>query len=181
MNFTIKKHTDIKGGYPAKRLQTPVITVTAIIMILIIAVIMPVTASNPEEDELAGIKLGFTTDQVKKLMGTPPAVSELGDEDQSLKQIIWEYKEKGIKILFKNDLVEVIILEEPCSLATPRGLKIGDNWKKALDIYRYCGAYVQNLGYEIGIVFTLNGEIKLSIAIPSDREEIYKISLWREE
>ncbi|HPZ09980.1 MAG TPA: hypothetical protein PL110_17955, partial [Candidatus Eremiobacteraeota bacterium] len=77
--------------------------------------------------------------------------------------------------------VEVIIIKSPCNIPTPRGLYIGDTWRKALDLYRHSSAYVQNMGYEIGIVFTLQEDVKLSISIPSDKEEIMTISIWREE
>lgn len=134
-----------------------------------------------EEDELAGVKLGFSTDQVEKILGIPPAVEKLEGENPEEENLLWEYQDKGIRILFKDKKVEVVILEPPCSIATPRGLKIGDSWKESLDIYRYCSAYIQNMGYEIGIIYTLDNGIRLSVAIPSDSEEIYKISIWREK
>jgi hypothetical protein len=134
-----------------------------------------------KEDELAGVTLGFSFDQVKRILGEPQFISELQTDKADTKQIVWEYKNKGVKILFNDEKVNVIILEKPCNISTPRGLQIGDNWRKSLELYRYCSAYVQNMGYQIGIVFTLQEDLKLSIAIPSDSEEIMTISLWREE
>ena len=160
---------------------------TKIIFLMVLAFILvnlAVCFSQEEqlkEDELAGISLGFSMDQVKKLLGTPPRVSELETDKPDTKEIVWEYKNRGIKILFRNNYAEVIIIKAPCNLPTPRGLRIGDTWKRSLEVYKYCSAYVQNLGYEIGIIFTLEQGIKLSIAVPSDREEIGTISIWREK
>ena len=139
------------------------------------------TQTEEPENELAGIELGFSTDQVEKILGIPPVITDLGGENDTESQLVWEYVDKGIKVLFKNNRVEVIIIEDPCTIPTPRGLKIGDSWKKSLNVYRYCSAYVQNTGNEIGIIFTLQGGIKLAIAVPGDKEEIYRISLWKEE
>jgi len=142
---------------------------------------IPEHEDNLKEDELAGITLGFSCDQVKRILGEPQFISELDTDKPDVKQLVWEYKNKGIKILFNEEKVNVIILAKPCTIPTPRGLLIGDNWRKSLELYRYCSAYVQNMGYQIGIVFTLQEDLKLSIAIPSDSEEIMTISLWREK
>lgn len=136
---------------------------------------------NNGEDELAGIKLGFSAEHVKKILGPPQNVSEKTSEDNKTKELIWEYPGKGIKILFRDEKVDVIMIQEPCTTGTPRGLKIGDSWRKALQVYNYCSAYVQDLGFQIGIVFTLPDGIKFSIAVPSNKEEITNMSLWREE
>ena len=142
---------------------------------------LPENEENLKEDELAGITLGFSFEQVKRILGEPQFISELDTDKPDVKQVVWEYKSKGVKILFGTGQAEVIILEKPCNIPTPRGLLIGDNWRKSLELYRYCSAYVQNMGYQIGIVFTLEEDLKLSIAIPSDSEEIMTISLWREK
>ncbi len=156
-----------------------------LIPLMMLIICSSVAWSLPEdkekEDELAGITLGFSFEQVKRILGEPQFISELQTDKSDEKQIVWEYKNKGVKILFGNGHVEVIILEKPCTIPTPRGLFIGDNWRKSLELYRYCSAYVQNMGYQIGIVFTLDEGLKLSIAIPSDSEEIMTISLWREK
>jgi hypothetical protein len=173
----------MEGDRKMNSIMITKIFIPVIIFILLsgIALALPEKEGVAKENQLAGITLGFSMDQVKRILGEPQFVSDLQNETTGLKQLVWEYKNKGIKILFSNEQADVIIIQKPCTIPTPRGLQIGDNWRKSLDLYRYCSAYVQNMGYQIGIVFTLEKDLKLSIAIPSDGEDIITISLWREK
>ena len=86
------------------------------------------------EKEVAGIKAGMDSNNVREILGAPNSISVENDyRDSESKFIIWHYKYFDV-LLGNSDYVGAIQINKK-GIQTSRGISIGDSKERVIEIY----------------------------------------------
>jgi hypothetical protein len=128
----------------------------ALVIVLLVQIVNPsffnlrgllpdAKALKPADQQLAGLSLGTDEDVVISSLGKPPAAhtpdrstlspQEAIDAARLQTSVSWEYKAVGITLVLANGKVEEIEASAPWTGTTPRGLGVGADLARAIELY----------------------------------------------